>query len=202
MGLSVATRGFVNTQGNERARIPKRSRFLHSSCSLSARTACIALFPVTLPVGILKSSFTLSRNSGRRSFPAATRPSSWSSAPSATNGTSLATGRLRSRITTSSPPLAKERYLLSRFFSSATFTLRIGLRLPHGYSSHEWIGSEVPGPVSRRIDTVRVKRSVDLNQYKRNVVGRGAFAPCGYPVEDCLHHFTERKDRGFPHEFP
>jgi hypothetical protein len=94
MGLSVTTHGFVNTQGNERARIPKRGRFLHSCSSLSARTACIALFPVTLPVGILKFSFTSSRTLGRRSFPAATRPSSWSSALSAKNGTSLATGRL------------------------------------------------------------------------------------------------------------
>src|SRR5260370_383608 len=37
MGLSVTPRGFVNTQGNERARIPKRGRFLQSSSSLSAR---------------------------------------------------------------------------------------------------------------------------------------------------------------------
>src|SRR5215469_9615692 len=44
--------------------------------------------------------------------------------------------------------------------------------------------------------------SIDLNQYKRNVVGRQAFAPCVYSVEDSLHHFTERKERGFSHEFP
>ena len=36
------------------------------------------------------------------------------------------------------PFLAKLRYLLRRFFSSATFTLRIVLLLPHGYYSYEW----------------------------------------------------------------
>jgi len=40
-------------------------------------------------------------------------------------GTSFATGRLRSRMMISSPPLANVRYLLSQFLSSATFTLRM-----------------------------------------------------------------------------
>ena len=62
LGLGVTTRGFVNTQGDQRPRVPKRIRFLHNASSLSARTARIALFPETLPVGIFKSSFTFSRS--------------------------------------------------------------------------------------------------------------------------------------------
>src|SRR5262245_13735250 len=93
---------------------------------------------MTVPVGIFDNLFTSSRTFGSRSFPTATSFNSCSSAPSAENGTSLAIGRLRSRITISSPPLAKVRYLLSWSFSSATFTLRIKGALPsHGYYSHE-----------------------------------------------------------------
>src|SRR5207253_1469013 len=133
--------------------------------SRSARTAWIALFPETLPVGIFKRSFTLSRTWGSRSFPAATSTNSWSSAPSAENGTSLATGRLRSRITTSSPPLANVRYLLSRFFSSATFTLRIWLLLPHGYYSHErsQIGRAQWLPDSKRGLELRIDQRLSAN---------------------------------------
>jgi len=76
MGLGVTARSFVNTERDERARIPEGGRSFHSSSSLSAKTARIALFPLTLPVGIFRSSFTLSRTLGRRSFPAATRTSS------------------------------------------------------------------------------------------------------------------------------
>src|SRR5216684_6923897 len=130
------TRHFLHTNWNERAGIPKGGSFLHSS-SLSAKRASTALCPETLAVGILSNSLTFNVVVGSLIFPAATSRSSCSSAPSAENGTSLATGRLRSRITTSSPPLAKVRYLLSRFFSSATFTLRIWPLLPHGYYSHE-----------------------------------------------------------------
>src|SRR5262249_26896616 len=56
----------------------------------------------------------------------------------------------------------------------------------------------------REVVTCRrpIGSSIDLNQYERSVVGRRAFAPCVYPVEDSLHHFTERKERGFSHEFP
>jgi hypothetical protein len=76
MGLGVPARSIVNAQRDERTRIPKGGRSFQSSSSLSAKTARIALFPLTLPVGIFKRSFTLSRTFGRRSFPAATRTSS------------------------------------------------------------------------------------------------------------------------------
>ena len=76
IGLRVPGRSFVNTKRHERARIPESTRFFQSSYSLSAKTARIALFPLTLPVGIFRRSFTLSRTLGRRSFPAATRTSS------------------------------------------------------------------------------------------------------------------------------
>ena len=56
--------------------LPEGGRFFQSFSSLSAEMACIALLPLTLPAGIFRSSFTLSRTLGRRSFPAATRTSS------------------------------------------------------------------------------------------------------------------------------
>jgi len=56
---------------------------------------------------------------------AMTRPARWYVSDAIMSEYADATGRFLSRMTISSPPLAKVRYLLSRFFSSATLTLRM-----------------------------------------------------------------------------
>jgi hypothetical protein len=123
--MRLTTRGFMHTQWHQRARVPKSRLLAHSDCSRSSSRACVPARPRCLPVGI-RNTFSRSTGlSGNRILPAATKSSS-SSVPSfGKKGTSFATGRLRSRMMISSPPLAKVRYLLSRFLSSATLTLRM-----------------------------------------------------------------------------
>src|ERR1700733_1827262 len=123
--LGLPTTSFVNTQGNQCASVPKSRFFAHNDSSRSSRSACVPLRWLPRPVRILSSSSTSTSFLGRRILPAATSSSSSSLPSSAENGTSFATGKFLSRMTISSPLLAKVRYLLSRFLSSATLTLRM-----------------------------------------------------------------------------
>src|SRR6266851_1514493 len=124
--LRLPATGLVNTQGYQRASVPESRLFAHNDSSRSSRSACVPSRCLTLPVLIFSSSSISTLFLGRRILPAATSNSSSSLPSSAENGTSFATGRFLSRITISSPPLAKVRYLLRRFLSSATLTLRMG----------------------------------------------------------------------------
>src|SRR5215469_4265864 len=130
--LCLAAATLMDTQRYEGARIPENVFLAHKLSARSSRSAWTASLLDTFPVGIFRSRSKLSRFCGSRIFPEATRSSSSSLASSAENGTNFATGRFRSRITISSPPLANVRYLLSLFLSSAILTLRTS-------SPHSWL---------------------------------------------------------------
>src|SRR5258708_1101784 len=113
IGLCLTACHLMDTQRNQGACIPKRRHLAHNPSPRSSSSTWVASPFATRPVGIRNSSSTLIEFFGSLSLPAATSNSSSSLASSAENGTSFATGKLRSRITISSPALAKVRYLLS-----------------------------------------------------------------------------------------
>src|SRR6202035_3078232 len=93
--------------------------------------------PRCLPVGI-RNTFSRSTGfSGNRILPAATTSSS-SSVPSlGEKGTSLATGRLRSRMMISSPPLAKDKIFAQSVLEFCNINASHEGHLRHGYYSYD-----------------------------------------------------------------